>query len=316
MKKNILGKIAIAAFISTMVIGSSAFAETADTSNDSEKTAAVETIQEAENSIEVLRNENSDYVVYKGTVTGVDEGDDGYISVIISETGLKANLAEDAVIIDAADGSIKTNSDITEGMDIMVVLGANTPMTMSIPPMTSSVVATVINADNNVDFSVYNDEFVNAENTLKLNTDGIIVKNIKGEDITADDIKNNAAIVAYGVSTRSIPAQTTPDIVVVISDETSSEPEADTKSRESEETIDKSPVKLREICENAGYTVKWTSNDEPIEISNGEKTITVNKDSNKCTITGSEVGINAELSGDVYLDGDTMMAPYDLASYL
>lgn len=47
-----------------------------------------------------------------------------------------------------------------------------------------------------------------------------------------------------------------------------------------------------------------------------EKTITVNKGSNKCTITGSEVGINAELSGDIYLEGDTMMAPYDLASYL
>ncbi len=314
MKKNILGKIAIAAFISTMVIGSSAFADTADTSTGTD--TAVETTQEAENSIEILKNEKSDYVVYKGTVTDIEEGDDGYISVTISETGLKANLADDAVVMDAADGSIKTTADIKDGMNIMVILGVNSPMTMSIPPMTSSAVAAVINADNNVDFSVYNDEFVNAENTLQLNTEGIIVKDIKGEDITADDIKGKAALVAYGVSTRSIPAQTTPSLVVVIGDETAVEPEADTENNENEETVDKSPVKLREVCENAGYTVKWTSNDEPIEITNGEKTIVVNKDSNKCTIKGSEVDINAELSGNVYLDGDTMMAPYDLASYL
>lgn len=315
MKKNILGKLAIAAFISTMVIGSSAFADTADTTANTE-TTAVETTQEAENSIEILKNEKSDYVVYKGTVTGIDEGDDGYISVTISETGLKANLASDAVVMDAADGSIKKSADIKEGMNIMVVLGANTPMTMSIPPMTSSVVATIINADDNVDFSVYNDELINAENSLQLNTESdIIVKDIKGEDLTVDDIKNNAAVVAYGISTKSIPAQTTPSLVVVIGDEAAVEPETGDVDEE-EEAVDKSPVKLREICENAGYKVKWTSNDEPIEISNGEKTITVTKDSNKCTITGSEVGINAELSGDIYLEGDTMMAPYDLASYL
>lgn len=315
MKKNILGKIAIAAFISTMVIGSSAFADTADTSTGTD--TAVETTQEAENSIEILKNEKSDYVVYKGTVTDIEEGDDGYISVTISETGLKANLADDAVVMDAADGSIKKASDITEGMNIMVVLGDSSPMTMSIPPMTSSAVAAVINADNNVDFSVYNDEFVNAENTLQLNTESdLVVKDTEGNDLTADDIKGKAALVAYGVSTRSIPAQTTPSLVVVIGDETAVEPEADTENNENEETVDKSPVKLREVCENAGYTVKWTSNDEPIEITNGEKTIVVNKDSNKCTIKGSEVDINAELSGNVYLDGDTMMAPYDLASYL
>ncbi len=316
MKKNILGKLAIAAFISTMVIGSSAFADTADTTANTEATA-VEVTQEAENSIEILKNEKSDYVVYKGTVTDVNDGDDGYISVTISETGLKANLASDAVIMDAADGSIRKSADIEKGMNIMVVLGVNTPMTMSIPPMTSSAVATIINADENVDFSVYNDEFVNAENTLQLNTESdIVVKDINGEDLTVDDIKNNAAVVAYGISTKSIPAQTTPNLVVVIGDEAAVEPEAGESDDEEEVVVDKSPVKLREICENAGYTVKWTSNDEPIEISNGEKTIVVTKDSNKCTITGSEVGINAELSGKVYLDGDTMMAPYDLASYL
>ena len=316
MKKNILGKLAIAAFISTMVIGSSAFADTADTTANTEATA-VEVTQEAENSIEILKNEKSDYVVYKGTVTDVNDGDDGYISVTISETGLKANLASDAVIMDAADGSIRKSADIEKGMNIIVVLGVNTPMTMSIPPMTSSAVATIINADENVDFSVYNDEFVNAENTLQLNTESdIVVKDINGEDLTVDDIKNNAAVVAYGISTKSIPAQTTPNLVVVIGDEAAVEPEAGESDDEEEVVVDKSPVKLREICENAGYTVKWTSNDEPIEISNGEKTIVVTKDSNKCTITGSEVGINAELSGKVYLDGDTMMAPYDLASYL
>lgn len=237
MKKNVLGKLAIAAFISTMVIGSSAFADTTDKVDNTEITA-VETTQAAENSIEILKNEKSDYVVYKGTVTGIEKGDDGYVSVIISETGLKANLVSDAVVMDAADGSIKKSADIEEGMNIMVVLGANTPMTMSIPPMTSSVVATIINADDNVDFSVYNDELVNAENTLQLNTESdIIVKDVNGEDLTVDDIKNNAAVVAYGVSTKSIPAQTTPALVVVIGNEADVEPEAKIIEEKSEETI-------------------------------------------------------------------------------
>ncbi|MCJ7856919.1 copper amine oxidase N-terminal domain-containing protein [Lachnospiraceae bacterium NSJ-143] len=299
MKKNILSKVVLTTFITSMVLTTGVFADTTVTNTEVGK-VAVEASKEDAAEISVLRNEKSDYVIYKGTVTSIEEGEDGYISVLVSETGLKANIADDAVVIDAKDGSVKKVSDIKDDMDIMLVIGANTPMTMSIPPMTSSVSSVIINTDSNVDFSVYNSELINAENNLKLNIgkDTVII-NAKGEKAKEEELEGSALAVFYGASTRSIPAQTTPETVMII-------------EKAKNEVVDKSPVKLREVSEKAGYSVKWIANDMPVELKKEDKTILVTAESNICTING----VKTELSGKIYLEDETMMAPYDFAELL
>ncbi len=292
MKKDILNKIILTTFMSTAILGTTVLADT----HSADINAPAQTQETVD--IKSFDIENCDYVLFGGKVTEIEDDND-FKAVTILETGLKANISKNTVVIDANDGSIKNVSDIALGTDIFVVVGKNTPMTMSIPPITSSVSAVIINTDSNTDFSVYNNELVNSQNTLKLNIDNsVAIKNIKGETISSDSIKNNIALVFYAESTRSIPAQTTPSTVVVF--------------EKSQSTVDKSPVKLREISESKGYTVKWTSNDAPIEIKKDDRTIIVTPNSNECTING----VKTELSENVYLQDQTMFAPYDFADIL
>ena len=81
--------------------------------------------------------------------------------------------------------------------------------------MSSSISAVVINADKNVDFSGYSDGSVNSDNKLQLNMDeSVKVFDMNGNSVSADDIKGKNALVLYSEATKSIPAQTTPVLVV------------------------------------------------------------------------------------------------------
>lgn len=313
MKKRFLSKVLAAVFISSMVLSANAFAEeaavttsdnaavetTADTTTDTTVSDDVATMPEKAD-MDIYEAENGAYAVFSGKVTSV-EAKDGYSGVCIAETGLLANISDDCVVIDAADGTVKKVSDIKEGMQIMVFIGENTPMTMSIPPMSSSISAVVINTDKNVDFSAYGDDFVNSKNNLQLNMDeSVKVFDMKGNTVSADDIKGKNALVLYAESTKSIPAQTTP-LLVVVADEA-----------KTEEKVDTSDLKIREASEKAGYTVKWTANDKPVEISNGKRTISVTAGESKAVVNN----INMTLSEKVYLKDGVMYAPYDFADLL
>ena len=322
MKKNLLSKVVLTAFVTTMAFGTfvSAYGE----SNNAAVESGAEVNVDDRAEISIISHDLSDYVFYKGAVTSVQNNDDSFTTILLGDNGLKANLTEDITVIDAADGSIKQVSDIKNNMEVMVMLGKNTPMTMSIPPMTNSVAAVVINTDDaNVDFSVYNDELVNAENTLKIEIgDDTVVTDINGGEVDNEEIKDHTALVLYGISTRSIPAQTIPSAVIVVEEveaTVNNEAAADEETVETTEpesttnVVDKTPLKLREAGEKAGYTVKWVSNDEPVMLIKEGKEITVTAGSNEIIVNG----VKAQLSDKVYLDSyDRMIAPYDFSDVL
>ena len=306
MKKSFLSKVLAAVFISSMVLSSNVFAQdvtaTADKNTSAEAVVSQEQSAKPEKAdMDVYEVENGSYAVFSGKVTSIEENE-GYRAVCIAETGLLANIDDDCVVIDAADGTVKKTSDIKEGMSVMVFIGENTPMTMSIPPMSSSISAVVINADKNVDFSGYSDVSVNSDNKLQLNMDeSVKVFDMNGNSVSADDIKGKNALVLYSEATKSIPAQTTP-VLVVVADE----------AQKTDEKADMSDLKIREISEKAGYTVKWTANDQPVEISKGRRTISVTAGESKAVVNN----INMTLSEKVYIKDGVMYAPYDFADLL
>jgi len=98
----------------------------------------------------------------------------------------------------------------------------------------------------------FDNGLVSEDNRLKLNiSEETVITDLKGSRriFTEADIKGSTAIVVYSMSTFSIPAQTTPERVVIVA-------EGKTEM-----------VGLRAAAEKAGYEVKWTANDEPVVIS-------------------------------------------------
>lgn len=162
------------------------------------------------------------------TVQNVVKGDD-YITIeTINEAVESENQMEKQVnlmmfdkkegVFDNTGKTVNVNS-IKKGDKVVAYLNYRTPMTMQLP-VTYRPTAVIVQTEEIgfVDVDVYNKELVNSANTLKLNLSKdtkIVDEDGKKEDeIEAGDI----LAVFYTVSTRSIPAQTTPEKVVVLGD--------------------------------------------------------------------------------------------------
>ena len=245
------------------------------------------------------------YKLVEGKIASITR-EDGYVRIDIEndDMGLICNVNETAFVVDQKDGSVKSVSDLKEGMEVSAVLDQNSPMTLSLPPMTSGVVGFVLKSDTVMftDLSVYNDELINRENTLKLN----IGEDTKIVDITGakkvfteEDIKGSESLVIYGASTRSIPAQTTPEFVMILNNEDLSQTEGAPEEEKKEEENKNEIVGLREAAEKLGYTIEWVANDKPVVMERENIKIEVTVGSKICSING----IYTQLEQAPTLDG-------------
>lgn len=145
-------------------------------------------------------------------------------------------------------------------MKVTFLVPYNSPMAMSNPPQTSSVELIIINSETgNYEISVFDEDLVNKENTLKLNiSEETKIISLSGEEkeVTQEDVKNSQCAVFYTASTRSIPAQTTPSLIVILDNE-----EEKLVEEEKAEFIG-----LRDEMEGLGFSVEWLSNDSPVVI--------------------------------------------------
>ena len=99
-----------------------------------------------------------------------------------------------------------------------------------------------------------------------------LIVNQKGEKLEAEDIFNQTALVFFGASTRSIPAQTTPSKIVVFEEEGITDTTESTESEEVEEV--KEMIALRETATGLGYKVQWNE-DRSIELTKENQTIVI-----------------------------------------
>lgn len=326
MKKNFtIKKILVATAVSTALLSMTAIA------GESNEVVASKLVNAT--ATESNKSEESKEVKEYGTVSGkvssiTDVGDYTRIEITNADMGMVFNI-EDAKVIDQSTSTYKNISDIKVGMEITAVLPNNSPMTMSLPPQTSSAKLFVINSEaGSVDLSVYNEELINAENTLKLNvSEDTIINDLRGskKEFTEKDLENKELLVLYSVATRSIPAQTNPEMVVILTVDEEIEETNETQSKEDDKTETKEVpaeeveeakeiknVTLRSECEALGYTVKWTSNDEAVIIEKDGMTAEVKLGSDKVKVNNEEKTIANAPS----LDKDTMVISNDFVDML
>lgn len=211
----------------------------------------------------------------------VESKDSGIANIVVSENTYVLNNAE-----------IKIGDTITGYYD------ANAPMLMIYPPQYNAQVVAV-NPEENVKVDIFNEDHVSSDNTLKLNI-GDDTEIISEDGTKFDgDLANRKLVVTYGVSTRSIPAQTTPTQIVVLSEDETIE---DTDIIEDTEVTDDNGiadlgdvstmdivvennkidapsaytnedgvvmVPVRAIAEALGSTVKWNDDIQSVIVDTG-----------------------------------------------
>lgn len=340
MKKNL---IAIIALTAALAASTSAFADTVQISeeelNKPASTYAPDAMPtpEIQGDIMLLNGEETDaaapvetasYISVDVTVVKTDSDVDGIIKTTTDVNNkddqnntVNLKITDDTLVYDNL-GNKKALSDLTAGSKITVFTGSYEPTPLILPVQyTANVI--IINGDKegNVNADTYladEEGYTNAANTLKIAAadDTKIVD--KDEKEYKGNLDKNDLIVFYGVSTKSIPAQTTPTKVVVLgkneialkqieaaknatpaptaAPETTVAPEVTEAPQVSYAGLvnvvigDKNVsdvyakdnttmVPLREVAEAAGFTVTWDAENRAVILNDGVYSLKIGENS-------------------------------------
>lgn len=292
MKKN-LTKVMAMAMVMTIAGGATAFAAEPMLISAPVNTAA-EAVKEAS------------HIVQTGKVVSVGDSVTEGVSIVEIDNeqgGLRFAVSASTIVVDRKDGRYLQASDLEEGMEVAVIYNVNSPMGMSMPPYLGQVTAVVANADAG-QFVVgnFNDELTDMKHMLKLNIgENTNIQNLKGTRIrlTEEDIMRQDALVFYDITTRSIPAQTTPSFVLLL---TEAEPVKEGAREEAATATKAVAVPLRETAEAKGYKVVWQGKNQPVKVEKENTSMEIKLGENTYVVEDDMVmtaSIMAHLEGGV-----------------
>lgn len=169
--------------------------------------------------IKTAETQETNYTVDHGYIVGkITVGKSLEENTIASSDGSLYLYKSDSAFVLASDGSQKSFDDIMEGDVITYYVDVNSPATLQLPVHRTPDVIVIENEDEQVfrEIGVFNEELVNEENTLQLNpgSETAYFSHTRERMLTS-----GKALVFYDISTRSIPAQTTPIAVVRLADD-------------------------------------------------------------------------------------------------
>ena len=150
---------------------------------------------------------------------------------------------------------------VKEGDKFTAYVNKNKPMILIYPPQyTPEVIIVETDAMGTAQVGKFDKNFLDETLQLKLNlADDTPIENLAGDALTAKDIVGKEVLGFYSVTTRSIPAQTAPEKVVLL--EVVQSPLEAVQHIIDTDFYDVKGVKmvpLRLIAEQLGYTIKST----------------------------------------------------------
>jgi hypothetical protein len=126
-------------------------------------------------------------------------------------------LVNETLVVSAKTG--KRNPELIGGQFVEVYYNSNKPAPMIYPPtITPDMIFVGDESDlQQVKLDTFDQNLVSEDNELKLHisSDTVII-NSRGETLEEADISGNTLFVFYTITSRSIPAQTTPHMIIVI----------------------------------------------------------------------------------------------------
>ena len=173
----------------------------------------------------VVNQNEPEYAYVEGTITEInDYGEDGKQIIRIAKN---ENENEWDVVTDSGTYYItcgKTNRKAMGVDDIVKVFyNVKAPALMIYPPrINAECIAIGLDGTQSVVIGRFDEDFINTKNELKLNIPDdlgdieIVYEDGRNFDGGVKDLVSRKLIVVYSKTTRSIPAQTTPEKVIIM----------------------------------------------------------------------------------------------------
>lgn len=200
---NIKKLITITAVLAVLTSSVSAFAN--DTVGEQQP---IDTKSSSANIMSVESFASFGGIVTEINIVETDASKATYVSVEKEEVQGTIVMLDDTYIVD--------NAEIEVGDVITGYYNANGIMPAIYPPQYRADVIVVESQDTNVKFDRFDENLVSFDGQLKLKlSDETVITLQDGSDFDGE-IANRKLVVSYGISTKSIPAQTTPLSIVVL----------------------------------------------------------------------------------------------------
>lgn len=161
--------------------------------------------------------ETPDFLVHTGTVKAVEQWEKGEVYVTIGEGDDTFNLLlhpQYSLIVDDAGNE----ATIEEGMTFTSYTAFNKPTVMIYPPRYAPDVFIVHTQEGGqFEQTILDDAFLNKERMLRYHlSDETLIVNLQGASVAKETVPGQPVLTFYGPTTRSIPAQTTPNKIIVL----------------------------------------------------------------------------------------------------
>lgn len=105
---------------------------------------------------------------------------------------------------------------MTVGDAVIGFYDSTVPVPLIYPPQYQAVVMARVSRYQNVKVDYFNSQLVSSDGTLKLNISPFTQIILENGQIFTGNPTNRNLIVVYGAATKSIPAQTTPNQIIVM----------------------------------------------------------------------------------------------------
>lgn len=147
----------------------------------------------------------------EGVIQRIDRGDSCCSMMISLISG--SNIVN---VVASGDTTIIDNVRLRPGMRIAAFYDTNLPTPAVFPPQYRAEIITSLRRGQQVMLGYFDEELISSDNSLQLNLGPMTnVVTLNGQPYNCDPV-NSELLVYYTTTTFSIPAQTTPQKVVVM----------------------------------------------------------------------------------------------------
>ncbi|MEK3766053.1 stalk domain-containing protein [Solibacillus sp. FSL K6-4121] len=155
------------------------------------------------------------FAKYSGEITEVKQMETSKLyTAKVDENIFHFHVDDKTLVFDQQGNEV----ELQVGDTTSIYIFADQPMILIYPPQYSPAVVIVEKEDaaGSVKVAQFDENLLSDDGELKLNLDEKAdIVNTKGEKVDAKDLKNYNAAVFYGPTTKSIPAQTSPEKIIV-----------------------------------------------------------------------------------------------------
>ncbi|MED4350808.1 copper amine oxidase N-terminal domain-containing protein [Schinkia azotoformans] len=223
----------------------------------------------------VQQQDVSNFMKVSGVISKVIKDDANLPKLIVEDkektTETHLNITDEALIFNSSTTEQLKRDSLKEGLLIDAYYDKHKPMLMIYPPRITPEIVIVNDEEKtgNVKVGLFDDNLVSLDNDLKLNIgEKTVILNEKGKNISAEELKGKELIVFYTVSTKSIPAQTTPTKIIALDIAQKHMLEEAQFAIGDDYYMEKGEkmIPIRKVAEHFGYKVEWQNKSATIEI--------------------------------------------------